>query len=186
MAVPILPIHARARVIQMLPGATGQPRLVEGVFLRVEEGLIFDQEVRLLSPVRKWFLANFRDRRIFEDYQHLYEVVNIYRNVCKSELKSHRFLASTTRHTICSIKKDSETTQPLQGGGFIVVMRSKRSGFALALLSHAIEHTLFQQIDVGPAKHLALEHFETVDLPLHWPRAPRQGDARFHCIIIRP
>jgi len=49
MAVPVLPIHARARVIQMLPGATGQPRLVEGVFLLVEEGLIFDQEVRHLA-----------------------------------------------------------------------------------------------------------------------------------------
>ena len=111
------------------------------------------------NPRNRWFLANFRDRRIFEDYQHLYQVVNIYRNVFKSELKSHRLLASTTRHNICSIKKDSETTQPLQGGCFTVATRSKRSGFALALLSHAIEHTLFQQIDVSPAKHLALEHF---------------------------
>ena len=57
-------------------------------------------------------------------------------------------------------------------------------GYALALLSHAIEHTLLQQIDVGSAKHLALEHFEAVNLPLYWPRAPRQGDARFHGSII--
>src|SRR5437879_13407937 len=33
----------------MLPGATGQPRLVEGLFLSVEGSLAFDQEVRHLS-----------------------------------------------------------------------------------------------------------------------------------------
>jgi len=49
-------------------------------------------------------LANLRDRRIFEDYQHLYQVVDVYRNVFKSELKSHRFLSSTTRNNICSRK----------------------------------------------------------------------------------
>ena len=51
MAVPVLPVDPRARVIQMLPGATGQPRLVEGVFLGVEGGVVFDQEVRHL-PIR--------------------------------------------------------------------------------------------------------------------------------------
>ena len=48
VAVPVLPIHPGARVVQMLPGATGQPRLVEGLFLGVEGGLVFDQEVRHL------------------------------------------------------------------------------------------------------------------------------------------
>ena len=39
---------------------------------------------------------------------------------------------------------------------------------------------------MSPAIHLPFEHFQTIDLPLNWPRAPRQGDARFDGIIIRP
>ena len=49
MAVPVLPVHPGACVIQMVPGTTRQPRLVEGRFLDVESGLVFDQEVRHLS-----------------------------------------------------------------------------------------------------------------------------------------
>ena len=44
MTVPILAIHAGARVIEMLPRTTGQPRLVERRFLSVEDGMVFDQE----------------------------------------------------------------------------------------------------------------------------------------------
>ena len=51
VAVPVLPVDPCARVIQMLLRTAGQPRLVEGRFLRVEGSLAFDQEVRHL-PVR--------------------------------------------------------------------------------------------------------------------------------------
>src|SRR6266446_870337 len=44
-------VDPRARVVEMLPGATGKPRLVESVLLLVEDRLVFDQEVRHL-PVR--------------------------------------------------------------------------------------------------------------------------------------
>jgi hypothetical protein len=37
-----------------------------------------------------------------------------------------------------------------------------------------------------PAIHLPLAQLQTLDLPLHWPRAPRQGAARFDGLIIRP
>jgi hypothetical protein len=49
VAVPVLPVDPRARVIQMLPRTAGQPRLVEGLCLSVEGSLAFDQEVRHLS-----------------------------------------------------------------------------------------------------------------------------------------
>ena len=39
---------------------------------------------------------------------------------------------------------------------------------------------------MSPAIHLPFEHFQTIDLPLNWPRAPRQHDTCFDGIIIRP
>src|SRR5256712_9214289 len=46
------------------------------------------------------------------------------------------------------------------------------------------EHSTPQQSNVGPAKHLPLEHLETVNVPLHRPCAPRQRQARFDRFII--
>jgi hypothetical protein len=34
------------------------------------------------------------------------------------------------------------------------------------------------------AKHLALQHCEAIDMPFDWPRAPREGHARFDGGIV--
>jgi hypothetical protein len=47
------------------------------------------------------------------------------------------------------------------------------------------QHTLPEKSHLSPAIHLPFEHFQTIDLPLNGPGAPRQGDARFDGIIIR-
>src|SRR5689334_2317240 len=48
------------------------------------------------------------------------------------------------------------------------------------------QHTLPEKSHMSSAIHLPFEHFETIALPLNWPRAPTQGEARFDGIIIRP
>ena len=50
----------------------------------------------------------------------------------------------------------------------------------------AATHAAGEEPYPSSAIHLPFEHFETIDLPLNWPRAPTQGDARFDGIIIRP
>lgn len=49
-----------------------------------------------------------------------------------------------------------------------------------------MQYALPQQPDSGSTIHPAFPHLETINLSLHWPRAPRQGDACFHLLSIRP
>jgi hypothetical protein len=50
---------------------------------------------------------------------------------------------------------------------------NEMTGFALQSLSlRWVEHSTPQQINVGPAKHLPLEHLQTVNVTLHRTRAP--------------
>jgi hypothetical protein len=47
------------------------------------------------------------------------------------------------------------------------------------------EHeTTAQEIEARPAKHLALEHFQTIDLALHRPVTPAQREPRFDGGIV--
>src|SRR5262245_24925470 len=39
---------------------------------------------------------------------------------------------------------------------------------------HALEESLAQQIQVGPAKHLSFQHFQAVDMSLNGAVAPRE------------
>src|SRR5262245_56282244 len=78
------------------------------------------------------------------------------------------------------------TTHPPQGQGVVLeiwVRRRLRVPNAPGLCRQ--QHTLPEKSYMSPAIHLPFEHFQTIDLPLNWPRAPRQGDARFDGIIIR-
>ena len=75
VAVPVLPVDSRARIIQMLPRTARQPRLVEGLFLSVEGSLAFDQEVRHLSsgdlhPTTPQQLSDLRLAHLRPEGQH--------------------------------------------------------------------------------------------------------------------
>ena len=41
-----------------------------------------------------------------------------------------------------------------------------------------------EEIEVCPAKHLAFQHFEAVNVPLDWARTPRQGHPSFDCLVV--
>ena len=41
-----------------------------------------------------------------------------------------------------------------------------------------------QEIEARAPKHLALEHLEAIDVPLHGPRTPRQGHTGFDRRIV--
>lgn len=49
MAVLVLPIHPSGGIVQVLPGAAGQPSLVHPILLGVELALVLDQQVGDLS-----------------------------------------------------------------------------------------------------------------------------------------
>src|SRR5688572_27221813 len=49
-----------------------------------------------------------------------------------------------------------------------------------------LEKALTQQIQLGAAEHLALEHLEAIDVAFYRAVAPRQGDASLDGIIIFP
>jgi hypothetical protein len=48
------------------------------------------------------------------------------------------------------------------------------------------EETSGQQIESRPAKHLALEHLQAIDLPFDGALTPGQRDPGLHGGIIRP
>jgi hypothetical protein len=41
-----------------------------------------------------------------------------------------------------------------------------------------------EEIEVRPAKHLAFQHLEAVNVPLDWARTPRQGHPGFDCLVV--
>jgi hypothetical protein len=41
-----------------------------------------------------------------------------------------------------------------------------------------------QEIETRAAEHLALEHFQAIDLALHWPITPSEREPRFDCGIV--
>ena len=45
-------------------------------------------------------------------------------------------------------------------------------------------HASLQQFEPGPAVHLALDRLESVDLPLHWPVAPRCLDGQLDRAVV--
>src|SRR5262249_28044432 len=85
----------------------------------------------------------------------------------------------------CHTKSSSETTQPLSRMPPRRDCEVSRTDFApqSLRLRHA-EHSTPQQINVGPAKHLPLEHLQPVDVTLHRTRTPRQRHPSFHCLIV--
>src|SRR2546425_8649320 len=104
----------------------------------------------------------------------------------KENKRGGPFLIYTTQIIFCTTKYDAETKRPPQVGHNAVTTGSMPSGVALCMISRVIEHTQSQQINIGPAKHLPFEHLQSVDLPLHRTRTPRQCQARFHRLIVLP
>ena len=51
-------------------------------------------------------------------------------------------------------------------------------------LSWSEHEAPLEELETGTAKHLAFEQFQTRNMPLHWPSAPRQGEPRFDGVII--
>jgi len=55
---------------------------------------------------------------------------------------------------------------------------------ALIVVSYGLEEALAQQIQLGTAKHLALQHLQTVDVPCDGTVAPGPCHPRFDCRIV--
>ena len=56
-----------------------------------------------------------------------------------------------------------------------------RLGLALA---GGPQEAAAEEIEARPAKHLALQHFEAIDVPLDGARTPGQGHARFDRLVV--
>jgi hypothetical protein len=50
--------------------------------------------------------------------------------------------------------------------------------------SWGLQEATAEEIEVRPAKHLALQHFQPIDMPLHGARIPGQRHARFDRRIV--
>jgi hypothetical protein len=73
----------------------------------------------------------------------------------------------------------------LCGLGFCVGQCWRPLAWRLGLVLAAGPHeAAAQEIEARPAKHLAFQQFQTIDVPLDGTRAPGQGDTRFDRFIV--
>ena len=57
-------------------------------------------------------------------------------------------------------------------------------GHTCALVSWGEQEAAVEEIEVGPAKHLALEHLEAIDMALDRAIGPGHGHTRFDGVIV--
>src|SRR5437870_64442 len=73
----------------------------------------------------------------------------------------------------------------LCGLGYCVPLCQRRGADRLGLSPAWSPHeAAAEEIEACAAKHLALQHFEAIDMPLDRPGAPGQRDARFDRLIV--
>src|SRR5207245_7017802 len=62
--------------------------------------------------------------------------------------------------------------------------RRSRAGGLCRTIAWGPNEAAAEEIEMRAAEHLALQHFEAVDMPFDWPGAPWQCHARFDCCIV--
>src|SRR5262245_35662763 len=68
-------------------------------------------------------------------------------------------------------------------GGHLLCLCMREDSLDVPLI-RSVDEAAAEQIEVCPAKHVAFQHFQAIDMTLHRATRPRQGHSRFDGGIV--